>query len=858
TPNINKLGTRYYFVIINNGTNSSCNTVTSMSVPVKVFSRPVISAQPQAATYCNGSIAKQLRVSVVRNAGIVIRYQWYANQSNDTINGIAINGATDSLFTPSTINNGASPMITYYYCIVRNDGPDGANRAISNTASIFVDNLSTFQISYEANQTQILCLNGTVAPITLSVRSNTPAALSGVQYRWFRSNNNATTGGTQFTVNTQTGSLRTLYTPPSLTSGTVYYYVVASTNFATQTICNTITSAVSSTIIYAPPNLTKNLRDTNYCEGDRIAPLTISYQRIAGSKVGINWFRSPNRSIIGATSLNITDTFYQPLTIIDSVIYYAVLYDSSSIVGCNTTYTNFASLVINSKPTLTNAQTIICSGVPLNINLNPSIPGTSVFWSRGVQGGVTNDTAFGYSIINETLVTSPGVSAPVPVLYRVNLTNPRGCVNYDYPFVVTVNPTPQIAAGYPIQRTYCTRTNNVATVTETININSTVSGAFINWTHNNPNIGLNISSGINVIPSFTVNSALTTVAYDTISALPVLLASNGVTCQGDRRNVVYFAITPTPGQNYINTQLVSKAPNSVCYNYRPSFIIKYGDPRNYIPGTKYIWERVSAMSPSGSVFQRIDSTMTDPNPSQDTIFNAPAQTDSLVYYRVRVQFSGGCSVSSDTNKIFTVPAPVIRIDPDRQVTNVLPNSSINLTATVIDTTGQYNNSSLIYVWSDSLGFVDQNTNKARSYSVYNISTSNLWTVAAVSRVNGCETNASIRITLNDSLLIPIISKNAVLTPKGSPGINDVFGIDNYNYYANRGLKFGFMLYDRFGKALVTQTDNFTTWDGKAGEGSTRDYVNSGVYYYIITVLQTDNAGVQTIIATYRGTITLVL
>jgi hypothetical protein len=76
---------------------------------------PVITAQPQSATYTFGATATALSVTANVADGGVLSYQWYSNTSESNTGGTEISEATASIYThPIVVGT------TYYYVIVTN------------------------------------------------------------------------------------------------------------------------------------------------------------------------------------------------------------------------------------------------------------------------------------------------------------------------------------------------------------------------------------------------------------------------------------------------------------------------------------------------------------------------------------------------------------------------------------------------------------------------------------------------------------------------------------------------------------------------------------------------------------------
>ena len=124
---------------------------------VNTCTAPTINTQPGTTpqTVCLNAAATQLSVSATGNG--TLTYQWYQNAANNNTSGTAINGATNSTYTPLTTSAGA----LYYYCIVNNgcsttsnvsglvtvNGPPATPSTISGPTSVCAVSTNTYSIA---------------------------------------------------------------------------------------------------------------------------------------------------------------------------------------------------------------------------------------------------------------------------------------------------------------------------------------------------------------------------------------------------------------------------------------------------------------------------------------------------------------------------------------------------------------------------------------------------------------------------------------------------------------------------------------------------------------------------------------
>ena len=99
---------------------------------------PIITEQPQSATYSQHATATALTVVADSPDGGVLSYQWFSNTTKSTVGGTAIDGATTANFVPSTEVVGTF----YFFVIVTNSVLDNGGTktatATSNVATVVI------------------------------------------------------------------------------------------------------------------------------------------------------------------------------------------------------------------------------------------------------------------------------------------------------------------------------------------------------------------------------------------------------------------------------------------------------------------------------------------------------------------------------------------------------------------------------------------------------------------------------------------------------------------------------------------------------------------------------------------------
>ncbi len=114
-------------------------TVVIPQITLTNAQTPIITANPQSvAVYVGNSV----NLSVVANVadGGILSYQWYRNSTNSNIGGTPISGATNSIYSHSTLTTGT----WYYYAIITNTNAN----ATGNKTVVITSNVASVTVSY--------------------------------------------------------------------------------------------------------------------------------------------------------------------------------------------------------------------------------------------------------------------------------------------------------------------------------------------------------------------------------------------------------------------------------------------------------------------------------------------------------------------------------------------------------------------------------------------------------------------------------------------------------------------------------------------------------------------------------------
>jgi len=258
--------------------------------------------------------------------------------------------------------------------------------------------------SAAGSETQNICSNNSIAPITYFSLDNTGVIISGLP-----------AGVTyQYSTNGGYGYLVVSGTPG--TAGTFNYTVAMA--------CDPNVTAASGTITVNPiPNAVASPSSQTICFAGPIAPIILSG---AVSGTSYTWVRDnavavPGIAISGAG--NISGTLTNP-TNASATVAFTITPSANGCTGTPIT----ATVLVNAKPDAVATPDLqtICSGAPITaIVLTGTVAGTTHTWARDNTITVTGigDAAAG-SFISGTL-TSPS-NVPEPVIFTITPTA-HGC-----------------------------------------------------------------------------------------------------------------------------------------------------------------------------------------------------------------------------------------------------------------------------------------------------------------------------------------------------------------------------------------------------------------------------------------------
>jgi uncharacterized repeat protein (TIGR02543 family) len=330
-PSTEAAGAVSYYVKVTN-TNNSVNGTKTASVnsdpamittaPASLVNahKPVISVQPQSASYTVGAAAAALSVTASSPDGGQLSYQWHSSTGEGWA---AIAGATGASHTPSAA---AAGTVSYYVKVTNtNTAVNGSQTAAENSATAIITVSPVPVVNAQAPAISVQPQSASYAvgdtATALSVAASSPDG-GQLSYQW-----HSATGNVWTAIAGATGAS---YTPPAVVAGAVSYYVkvtntknevngnkTASTNSGTAVITVNPVSLVNA----QAPLISVQPRGGTFFLG-AAATLSVTATSPDGGELSYQWHsransESPWTAITGATGAS-----YAPPTSAKGTVYY--------------------------------------------------------------------------------------------------------------------------------------------------------------------------------------------------------------------------------------------------------------------------------------------------------------------------------------------------------------------------------------------------------------------------------------------------------------------------------------------------------------------------------------------------------
>lgn len=376
--------------------------------------------------------------------------------------------------------------------------------------------------------------------------------------------------------------------------------------------------------------------------------------------------------------------------------------------GCSGLADTFTMTIRPTPAVAATADAVVCNGASTAaFNFSGPVSGTTFSWTNSAASiglaasGSGNIAAFN-AINNGT--------APVMAQIRV-VPSADGCTGTADTFVLTVNPTPAVAAT--ADQSVCN-----GTATSLVTFAGNVSGTVFNWTNDNSTIGLAASGSGNIAAFNGINNGTAPVAAN-IRVVPV---ANGCSGQADT-----FTVTAKP------TPAVAATADQLLCNGAATAAVNFNGP---VSGTVFNW-----INDNTSIGLAAGGTGNIP------AFNAANNSSVLTQGRIIVTpVANGCNGPSDTFLIAVKPTPAVTATADQFVCNGSAVLAISFTGAVSGTVFNWTND------NTSIGLAASGTGNIASFNAINNSNGLMTAqVRVVPVANGCTGTAdTFLINVNPS------------------------------------------------------------------------------------------------------------
>jgi len=620
-------GSYYYYATVSLSGNG-CDPAVSAVAEIIVVNDPVVDVQPLVTqTVCQNAVPANLSVTVSGGVG-AYSYQWYSNTTNNNTGGTLIASATNSTFTPPTTTVGTR----YYYVIITQTG--AGCRVVSNTAEVQV-NTGPVITSQPVGST--VCVGGN--PAQLSVSYSNGAGIPS--YQWYSNTSNSTVGATPIS-----GANNNTFTPPSVTAGTLYYFVTIT--FPTGG-CSVLTSNSATVIVEPQTSISvQPIPSQTFCVGGSVAaPLSVSYTGGTGSAT-YQWYSNTANSTAGGILITgATNSTYTPPVFNTAGSYYYYVTVSLSGNGCDPAVSSVAAIIVVSDPVVDvqpmPTQTVCQNAVPTDLSV--TVSGGVGTYSYQWYSNTTNNTTTGTLITGATnsSYTPPTNNTGTLYYYAVIAQTGSGCGAASSTAQVIINLAPTMTTQ-PVGSTVCVGgTPTLLTAGFANGVGTPMYQWFVNTT--NSTVGATQVSGATASTFAPPSSISGTFYYFATITFPTGGCGN---LTSDIAEVVIepettISVQPIPSQTFcVGGSVV--APLSV----------------SYIGGTgsaTYQWYSNTANSTTGGILI---------TGATNSTYMPPAfVTAGSYYYYATVSLSGnGCDPAvSDPAAIIVVSDPVVDVQP---------------------------------------------------------------------------------------------------------------------------------------------------------------------------------------------------
>jgi len=580
-------GTQYYYVEISTS-GPGCSGVASNVAIINIVPDPIVDAQPEISqSLCQSATPTDLEVVVSGGIG-GNNYQWYSNTTNNTTGGTIISGATNASYTPPTSTVGT----LYYYVVITQSNPNLDCEVLSNTSEVETLTAPVFTLQPDDSS---VCENGIPNDLKVAYTNGTGTAT----YQWYSSITDNNSGGILIP-----GATNVTYTPPTTTTGILYYYceISFSSGGCTEIYSDTAMVEVTPGIaVDVQPIVSQDI-----CVGG-VIDIALSVTHSGGTGTATyQWFSNvTNDNFSGTLITGATNSTYTPVAATTDGSQYYYVEISLSGNGCSGIASEVSTIVVLPDPVVDTqplvSQSLCQSAIPTNLDVVVAggIGGNNYQW----YSNTTDINSGGTLISGATNASFTPPTTTVGILYYyVEIS--QGSSNLDC-FVVSNTSKVEITQApsfitQPMSSDICI--NEVANNLEVSYENGTGIPIY-QWYSNTTDMN---SGGT---PITGANSAIYTPPTNNVGGLfyycEITFSVGG--CLLIVSNTAEVNISQTP----VIVDFFDEVCSGLLFEFDPSTI-----GGNIVPsGTTYTWN-LSNISPVGSISGATDSTSPQVNFSQ--------------------------------------------------------------------------------------------------------------------------------------------------------------------------------------------------------------------------------------------------
>lgn len=567
---------------------------TAQTITVTVRPAPIVNST-NTAVICSGTAVNLAFTSSISGT----TFSWSA-AANSFVNGESTTAQTGNTLTDVLTNTSGSSQDVVYTVIPTLNGCSGPSQLVTVTVKPTPVMTSAASLA--------LCSGSTV---NLSLQSS----ISATSFSWVATDNPNITGETSTAVSS--GLINDVLVNTTSTNQTVLYSVIPTLNG-----CNGVTQTVS-VLVYPTPSITST-NNLTLCSGNVIG-LSLSSSVVGTS---YTWFAADNTNVTGeSTSPQSTSTITDLVVNTsgaDQTLNYLITPVANGCFGNAQALT----VVVKPKPEMTSvANSTICSGANVNINLNASIPGTTFSWVASPNANVTGESISSQnsSTITDVLINTTNIVQTVT--YTVTpLFN--GCSGTPQTVTLTINPGPSM--------------NSLSNLTICsggavgLNLSANVTGTTFAWSAVD-NINVNGESTTNQFASTIGDILSNTTGSNEQVIYTVTPTANG--CIGGNQTIT-VTVQPNPS--------ISSASNvTICSGNSVGLVLT-----SSLPGTTFSWVATSTNAVNGE-----STTPQNTGLISDVLINTTTSNQNVTYSVTPTL--NGCSGTAQLVNVLVKPNPVV-------------------------------------------------------------------------------------------------------------------------------------------------------------------------------------------------------